>query len=283
MLGRIGSALPPRLRRRVAPLYRAMRRRPDAGAGEGVAIARLLGELGIDKGVAVDVAACDGVTKSNTLTLYERGWRGLAVEGDPVRFADLAHTYRRLPQVALERVWVTPENIGNILRAARIPREFAFLNLDLDSYDHFVLAALLEEFRPQLVCAEINEKIPPPLRFTVSFDPEHRWRGDHFYGQSIVALHELAERHDYALVELHYNNAFLVPRERGLAGKTPEDAFREGYADRPDRAQRFPWNADMEPLVLMDVDAQLAFVRKAFAQYEGRYELSARTASASDT
>jgi len=138
-----------------------------------------------------------------------------------------------------------------------------------------VLAALLERYRPKLVCAEINEKIPPPLRFTVRYDPEHVWQQDHFYGQSISKLHELCGRHDYALVELHYNNAFLAPAEAGLPGLTPEQAYRDGYLAKPDRLRAFPWNADMEPLLALSVPEQLEFVRRTFAAYEGRYELDA--------
>ena len=275
---RAAKALPEPLRRPLAPLWAQIAprvRRDYSALGEEAVVRRLLETLQLRDGVAVDVAACDGVTKSNTLALYEAGWRGLAVEGDPERFARLARAYARFPDVSLVRTWVTPATIVDILSAAGIPADFAFLNLDLDSYDHFVFAALLEQFRPRLVCAEINEKIPPPLRFSVTFDEQHVWQQDHFYGQSISKLHELAVRHGYALVELHYNNAFLAPDDAGLPALTPEEAYRTGYLDRPDRLRAFPWNEDMEPLQTLPLDEQLAFVRAKFAAYEGRYELDA--------
>ena len=236
---------------------------------------RLLGELEVEHRYAVDVAACDGVTNSNTLALYEAGWAGLAVEGDPARFAGLARAYRRLPRVALARAWVTPENVVALLHGHGAPHEPGFLNLDIDGYDHFVLAALLDDFRPTLLCAEINEKIPPPLKFTVRYDPAYVWAEDHFYGQSLATLHELATARDYALVELHYNNAFLVPRERAAGrGLAPEEAYAQGYLDRPDRLRLFPWNADMEEVHSLEPEQQLAFVEERFAQYRGRFDLS---------
>lgn len=273
---RAASLLPAPVRRALAPLWARLRRTRStrySALGEERVARSLLDRLGIETGVAVDIAACDGVTKSNTLALYESGWTGLAVEGDPERFARLARAYTNLPGVALARVWVTPDSVRRILASAGVPRDFAFLNLDLDSYDYFVLDSLLDEYRPQLVCAEINEKIPPPLRFTVTYHPNHVWRLDHFYGQSVSKLHELCVRHDLVLVELHYNNAFLVPAEAGLPGLSPENAYRTGYLERPDRRDVFPWNADMEPLLTLPVDEQLAFVRRTFADYEGRYEL----------
>jgi hypothetical protein len=247
-----------------------------AALGEDRVARRLLDRIGEgDDPTAVDIAACDGVTGSNTLAFYEQGWRGLAVEGDPERFASMARAYRDKDRVVLARAWVTPANVGDLLAAAGIPTAFAFLNLDIDSYDHDVLEALLARHRPRLVCAEINEKIPPPLRFCVRFAPDHVWQVDHFYGQSIATLHDLCLRNQYALVELHYNNAFLIPLELGVPSVGPEEAYRVGYLDRPDRLRLFPWNADMEPLQALPIDEQLAFVRRKFAAYEGRYDLGA--------
>jgi hypothetical protein len=261
---------------KLAELWRRRRPARYSSLGEDAVLRRLLGVLGVERGHAVDIAACDGVTKSNTLRLYEAGWTGLAVEGDPESFSRLARAYRRLRHVSLARQWVTPDNVAPLLHGHGIPREFAFLNLDIDGYDHFVLAALLDEFRPTVICAEINEKIPPPLKFTVRYDPAYVWAEDHFYGQSISKLHELAEGSAYALVELHYNSAFLVPRERtDLRSLSPEEAYASGYLDRPDRREHFPWNADMEELHGLDTAGKIAFVEERFARYRGKYDLTA--------
>ena len=105
-----------------------------------------------------------------------------------------------------------PQNVVSILEAARCPRQFAFLSLDIDSYDHYLLDRILGAFRPGLICVEINETVPPPLKFTVSFHEDQQWAGDHFQGQSISKCHELCVRYGYAIVELHYNNLFLYRR-----------------------------------------------------------------------
>jgi len=259
------------------PLERLRRARgsgAQANLTEEIVVRRLLETLGVERGFAVDIAACDGVTKSNAFGLYASGWEGVAVEGDPARFASLARAYRRFPGVSLARLWVTPDNVVSLLRGHRTQAEFAFLNLDIDGYDHYVLAALLEEFRPTLICAEINEKIPPPLKFTVLYDPDYVWAEDHFYGQSVAKLHELASAFGYALVEQHYNNAFLAPAERSsLPALSPEEAYASGYLDRPDRLELFPWNADMEEIHALGPAEQVAFLERRFAQYRGKYEL----------
>lgn len=222
----------------------------------------------------VDIAAQDGVAGSQTVALFKEGWAGLAVECDAHMFAVLAHTYRVFKNVSLVRTRVIPDNVVSILKAADCPREFGFLSLDIDSYDYFVLERLLGEFRPSLICVEINEAVPPPLAFTVKYDPLHVWEGNHFQGQSISKCHELCKRFRYDIVELHYNNLFLVPTETNtLPPMSPEDAYASGYKNKLDRKAKFPWNADMEELLTLSPQDAATFINRKFAKYIGRYTL----------
>lgn len=259
--------------RRVRP-PRAAGRAAYSNFGEDAIIADLLGKIAPRHRYAVDIGAGDGETMSNSYALFRAGWEGLAAEWDGAKFAKLAYRYAALPKARLARARVTPENVLGLLAAAEAPREFGFLNLDIDSFDHFVLERLLSAYRPALICAEINEKIPPPLRFSVKWDPDHHWAQDHFFGQSLSMLEEQGIRHGYALAGLEYNNAFLVPRGSSAAAPlTAAEAYHAGYLSRPDRLERLPWNADMEPLHAMDAEAARAFVREKFAAYAGKYVL----------
>ena len=242
--------------------------------GEDGIIRDLLGRIALRHRFAVDIGAGDGLTMSNSCGLFREGWAGLAAEWDGDRFAKLAYRYAAFPGARLARARVTPDNVLGLLAAAEAPREFGFLNLDIDSFDHFVLERLLSAYRPSLICAEINEKIPPPLKFAVKWDPAHRWAQDHFFGQSLSMLEDLGKRSGYALVGLEYNNAFLIPRELNpVPMQSAAEAYREGYSGRPDRLERLPWNRDMEPLLSMDADAARAFVREKFAAYAGGFIL----------
>ena len=220
----------------------------------------------------VDIAAGDGETMSNTLALARAGWDGLAVEADPEQFERLTRAYARHPQVRLARTFVTPDDVVDLLRRHDVPREFGVLSLDIDGYDHFVLDRLLEAFRPGVICAEINEAIPPPVRFTVLYAPGHAWAKDHFYGQSLAMLDQLRARHGYALVQVEYNNAFLIPAERSpVASRPPADVYREGYLARPDRLTRLPWNREVEFLQALPPDQVVEALHARFSRYAGRY------------
>lgn len=222
--------------------------------------------------IAVDIGAADGLAFSNTLFLYMNRWQGLAIEADPKAFATLERFYRQyLPQVHLDCLRITPANVCERLQRHGIPHSFGFLSLDIDSYDRDVLAAVLQTYRPSLICAEINEKIPPPIRFWVPYRPDHVYAGDHFYGMSLSALADLAAAYDYDLVRLWFNNAFLVARERNpLPVQTSQQAFDTGC-----RIFKIPaYNLDMVPLLSLSPADGIRFLQRHFIQYAGRYELS---------
>ena len=223
---------------------------------------------------AVDVGAGDGRTGSNTLALFKSGWQGLGIEFDSRKAYKLAKLYQDLPQVFSCRLRVTPDNILPLLEAYGIERDFSVLDVDIDSYDYWVLDAILSRYRPRIVMAEINEKIPPPIKFRVSFDPAFQLR-EHFFGFSISCLEELCATHEYALLGLEYNNAFLAPAEiAGGRALTAEAAYRQGYLERPDRKEKFPRNQNMEILHSLNPEEGTRFIRQFFAQFAGKYEMS---------
>lgn len=247
---------------------------PTYSISEGLITQYLDRCLGEAPRVAVDIAAADGKSGSNTYALFRAGWQGLAVEAAPAVFTRLGLNYRDLPSVALYRGWVTPLNVVALLQATGIPSSFGFLSLDIDGYDHDVLDSLLDDYRPRLVCVEINERFPPPIVFNLPYSSSYVYNGDGCSGQSLCMLDALRARHNYSLVGLDYINAFLVPKECGLPTVPPEDAYRIGYADRPDRKRRFPWTAEFEPLQGMPPTEAVEWVERHFAGHGGEFNCS---------
>ncbi|MBN1397128.1 MAG: hypothetical protein JXA06_03760 [Bacteroidetes bacterium] len=240
--------------------------------GEESYIDKYLKSVALENQICIDIAASDGVKMSNTKFLYDKGWGGIAVEYDPDKFALLAGFYSKYQNVYLIKNKVIPDNVNYILKSCMVPKNFSFLNFDIDSYDYFVLERILDEFRPSLICAEINENIPPPIKFTVKYDPSFVFKDDHFFGQSISQLHDLCLKKNYIITELFYNNAFLMPREIcKWKSMTPEEAYAEGYKNKKDRRKHFPWNDDMEDLLHMRPEEGIKFLENKFACYKDKY------------
>ena len=234
----------------------------------------ILADLGLEAGYAVDIGAHDGRNHSNTYELFCRGWRGLAAEANPNRFASMAQAYQVLPRVELVRRWVTPENVVPLLQAYEVPQQFDFLSLDIDSYDYHVLAQLLTVFRPTFINCEVNEALPPPLRFSLKphIDPDFSRR---FYGQSLALLDDLARRHDYAIIHMHYMDAFLLDK-RYLADEPPslDELYRQGLLELPQPEYYADYPFDVRELWQASPEQAYELVKAGFAPYAGRFELS---------
>lgn len=97
---------------------------------------------------------------------------------------------------------------------------------------------------------------------------------DHFFGQSISKCYELCVKYGYDIVELHYNNLFLIPNEMNKHNRlSPEQAYKIGYKNKNDRKEKFPWNSDMEDLLDMSKDGAVEFLKNKFKKYDGKYIL----------
>lgn len=226
----------------------------------------------------VDIGAGDGVTMSNTARLALNGWRGLAIEADEKKRAAFLQHYKNSQSITFKQSKVTPCNVGDLLRSQNVPYNFGILSLDIDGYDYFVLEALLKEYRPAIIVTEINEKIPPPLEFTVLFHANYSWNCDHFYGQSISQLKKLAASTGYSLVYLEYNNAFLICSEMcSRKDLTAKEAYLAGYQNNSNRKALFPWNSNVDHLLTGSPDENYAFLNHFFEKYKGKYLLNKGT------
>ena len=221
----------------------------------------------------VDIGAGNGVRWSNSYALVLEGWNALGIEADPHKYDLLRQVYRRFPNAKACNRRVQPDSINSLLESFAIDQNFSILCLDIDGNDYWILDAILSSFRPRLIVTEINEKIPPPIRFVVKYDPAFRLR-HHFYGYSIAALADLCARHGYGILRLEYNNAFIAPLE--LAGDRFIDAavaYEQGYRNRADREKQFSPNFDVDALLSMSPEEGIQFLKQFYAKDEGNYYL----------
>lgn len=255
------------------------------GASEGVTYApghnmdeihEVLSALGIFQGVCVDIGAHNGVTYSNTYPLFRSGWSGLLVECDRSRFATLSHLYRFFDEAALACSFVTPENVVSLLKGFSIPEKFDFLSLDIDCYDYFVLEALLQHYRPTLMTVEVNEVIPPPLKFAVHYDPSFQLNfKDRFYGQSLAQLQLLCERFDYHILSMRYMDVLLI--DKAYTEGEPMDLeaiYQKGFKDRPMPNYYKDYPFDVAALQSASPEEALEMVKTGYAHHAGKFSLT---------
>ena len=165
----------------------------------------------------VDVGAWDGVHLSNTFSLLRdrTTWRGILVEADSTRFDQLCRLYNETNNICVRATVACDASKGSALNsliyehAADCPVNFDFLCIDIDGSDYWVLHDLLLEghFHPKVVCIEFNPSMPDDLIYIPPRNDDVR------HGASLAALVELAESHDYVLVETTLFNGFFVTKD----------------------------------------------------------------------
>lgn len=162
----------------------------------------------------VDIGAADGVNASCTLKLAkDKKWSGVCFEfGD---ISNISYIYRNFENVNICKVKIVPDNIANLLKSYNIPKYFGFLNLDIDSYDYFVLEELLNDFKFQFLILEINPIFPLSVDFAVEFDKKFQWGGNSFQGASISMFYKLLDKNNYSIIwidrsfVLALNNSYI--------------------------------------------------------------------------
>ncbi|MDA8718825.1 hypothetical protein N9L99_00360 [Aquiluna sp.] len=245
---------------------------------EGHALRDVTKRIECNGGTLVDLAASDGYNYSATGALVASGlWQGVAIEGDPIKFAKLAFLYRQFP-LKLVRNWITPENFCATLEGNQVPLNFDLLNLDIDGYDLDVLRSMLAGgYRPKVISMEINEKIPPGIYFEVLYHPDYQWNNDHFYGCSLESAVDVLNKADYTLVELHEQNAIFL--EGNLAqtfdfsSLSVSEAYKSGYLGLADREKRFWYNSDVDYWLELAPHEAIGEIRQFFERHQGKYRL----------
>lgn len=163
---------------------------------------------------------------------------------------------------------ITPDNVISELRKHNTPTNFLVLNLDIDSYDLFVLINILKYYSPEIIISEINEKIPPSIKFSVNYHKGWSWKGDHFFGYSISCLEPVLKHFGYRIHKLIYNNVILVKNDSKI---NIEGSYKDGYLMAKSREELFNHNADVEYWQGLNPKKLKKEIREYFNKYKGKY------------
>ena len=178
-------------------------------------IQEIVRRLGDGPRTFVEFGVGDGM-ENNTLLLLKQGWSGLWIDGSPENAAAIRYrfgTYVEKGTLSFLERMITRENINELI-GSHFAREIGLLSVDIDGNDYYIWEAI-NAVSPRIVVAEYNAKFPPPMKWSISYDPGHRWDFSDYQGASLAALAELGDRKNYQLVGCNINgtNAFFVRRD----------------------------------------------------------------------
>jgi hypothetical protein len=207
---------------------------PHSQNDEAIILDRLLNYYDIPK---TFVEFGFGGWEFNCATLV-RTWEGLLIDGDPYNVKIAKTVFPKRIKVLQE--WITLETLSSVHDYAR-GRDLGILSVDVDGNDYWFLENLIV-LKPAIIIAEYNAVFGlKPI--TVPYDPNFdytKFPVTTYYGASLTALHHLATKHGYSLVEVgltgvncyFVRNDLLGTYDRPLQ---PEHSYREKtqWGERP--------------------------------------------------
>jgi hypothetical protein len=172
--------------------------------GEEAIIDHIFQNIGFTNQYLVDLGAgaYGSSTMSNTRKLKQAGWKGYGVD-----------VKNKGEDWIIER-FIKPDTILSILAEQNTPKEFDFLNLDIDSCDFWVLKQVLAEYSPRCICTEYNGTLRPEIPVVLKYEEGYTWDETNKYGYSFAAGKKLLEEHGYRIIHnMHNQNIFALKKE----------------------------------------------------------------------
>jgi hypothetical protein len=209
--------------------------------------------IGFTNKLCLDMAFATPYGSNTTNLILNWGFHSLLVEANDLkgsqRFFD-AHKDSCIFPPKIVQSWITRENVNEICLNAGFEGEIDFFSLDMDGVDYYIWEALTV-VQPRLVVVEYNDIISDTLSQTVPYDVEFDREHSDFFGASLKAFENLANKKGYRLIgtnQLGYNAFFLkngieeelLPKiEVNSCFKHPK--VKEGMMNRYPKVKDLPW------------------------------------------
>ncbi len=160
-------------------------------------------------------------SESNTrFLLINNNWKGVVLDGNPkdIQYIQEDEIYWRHDLTA-KQVFVTAENINQVIKESGFTGEIGLLHIDIDGNDYWVWKSI-EVVNPIIVIVEYNSVFGMDRAITVPYNPSFDRTEAHYtnlyFGASLKALVQLGEMKEYYFIGCNSNgnNAYFVRRDK---------------------------------------------------------------------
>ena len=211
--------------------------------------------IGTTNKTCVDIAFGSPYGANTTNLICNWGWHGFLIEGGSVGDSEKffkSHPDSMIFPPTLRKIWITAENVNQVLSESNMIGEIDLLSLDVDGQDYWILKNI-NVISPRVIVAEYLDILGPEKALTVPYKPDFNRFDLHpdFFGASLPAFVKLCREKGYRLVGVNrYGfNAFFVKNgieEECLPEISAEQCFTHpkakwGMENRLSAVQNMGW------------------------------------------
>jgi hypothetical protein len=199
----------------------------------------------------IDIGSSTGVDTDPVFKfINNKKYKGLCIEGNSQSVNEL----KTKTHFDIYNGYITPSNVLTIFDTYKVPQNIDILKIDIDGYDLEVLRVILNKYKPRIIIAEINEKIPPPIYFEVKYKEDYSWDYSHCFGFSIQSGAKVMNDNNYKIISLYDINNILCINEELCKSfeiqNTNTDEYikflyKNQYIDNINRFHILPWNENV--------------------------------------
>lgn len=215
--------------------------------------------------------------------LLHNNWSGFIMDGSEENIKSLkGRTIYWKHDIEARSVFITKDNINELLKSRGFKEEVGILSIDIDGNDYWVWQTI-DCINPRIVICEYNPIFGKDLTVSIPYDPEFYRTSAHYsnlyWGASLRAYVQLGKRKGYKLVCNNKlgHNAFFVREdiECDLEEVSIESAWRGGakYREARDEEGNLTFLSRQEGLKLIEneivvdiMDGQLKKIKNCYRE-----------------
>lgn len=201
--------------------------------GEDGIIQYLINRIPIERKIFIEFGV-ENYRESNTrFLLQNNNWSGLVLDGSEknINFIKSDHIYWRY-NLKAEKAFINRDNINDLFKNAGITGDIGILSIDIDGNDYWVFEQI-NVVSPRIIICEYNSIWGAEKKVTMPYDENFIRTQKHYsnlyYGASISALTDLANKKGYSLITSNFNgnNIFFVRNDLidNLKVLSPQEAY----------------------------------------------------------
>ena len=179
-------------------------------------IQEIFQRIGVTNKTFIEIGVGDGL-ENNTLFLLLKGWKGFWVDGDLKNIKAIHNKFLFLKdsgRLSIKQVWIDKDNIDSLINDFGLPQEIDLLSIDIDGNDYHVFKNIVS-LNPRVVVIEYNAKLPPPVKWVMTYNQCHTKTNTDYFGASLKSFEYLFQEKGYLLVGCNItgSNAFFVRKD----------------------------------------------------------------------